>query len=91
MRRTLVPTTLAVVLGLAGCEGMTRQEQMLVGGLAGATAGLITANALRASSDWTIIAALAGATAGTLVAHDNARDRCAYARGDGRYAVRPCR
>jgi len=64
---------------------------MLVGGLTGATAGLVTANALNASSDWTIITALAGATAGTLVAHNRATNRCAYARGDGRYVVDACR
>ncbi len=81
---------LTAILALAACEGMTRQEQMVVGGLTGAALGGLTAKALENDDDWMIIGALAGATIGTLVAQNNATQECAYARGDGTYYVRPC-
>jgi hypothetical protein len=80
----------AATLALAACAGMTPQERMVVGGLAGATTGLIVADALNANRNWTIIAALAGATAGTLVARNSATGECAYSNGDGTYRVGPC-
>lgn len=88
MRKTAF--ALAAVAALAACEGMTPQERMVVGGLAGATAGLILADTLRADRNWTIIAALAGATAGTLVARNTATGQCAYARGDGTFYTGAC-
>lgn len=75
---------------LSGCENMTRDEQLVVGGLAGATVGALTAKTLDADRDWIIIGTLAGATAGTLVARNNATRSCAYARGDGTYYSAPC-
>lgn len=80
----------AAILALGACEGMTRQEQMVVGGLTGAALGGLTAKALENDDDWVIIGALAGAAVGTLVAQNNATKDCAYARGDGTYYVRPC-
>lgn len=81
---------LTAILALGACEGMTRQEQMVVGGLTGAALGGLTAKALENDDDWVIIGALAGAAVGTLVAQNNATKDCAYARGDGTYYVRPC-
>ena len=83
--------TLACVgaLSLSACQ-MTTNEQAMVGGLVGAGAGLITANALGANSSWTVIAVLAGAAAGTMVARNNATNECAYANGDGTYRTGPC-
>ncbi len=80
----------AAILALGACEGMTRQERMVTGGLTGAALGGLTAKALENDSDWVIIGALAGAAIGTMVAQNNATNDCAYARGDGTYYVRPC-
>ena len=83
---------IAIAAGLlvAGCENLTPEQRTVVGVTAGAAAGLITAEALKADDDWRLIAALAGAAAGTLVAQNSATDRCAYARGDGTYYTAPC-
>ena len=89
MKTVIGATVLAATVALAGCQ-MTSQEAMVFGPLAGAAAGLITANALNASRDWQIIAALGGAAAGTLVATNNATRTCAYARGDGTFFEAPC-
>lgn len=90
MRKTVIIPIFAAALAVAGCQGMTSGERMVVGGLGGATAGLITARILNADRDWTIIAALAGATAGTLVARNQDSGQCAYSRGDGTYRVARC-
>lgn len=89
MRKTALIAACASVIALAGCN-MTPGQSMVVGGLGGATVGALTATALQADTNWTIIAALAGATAGTLVARNAATGQCAYARGDGTYVRRPC-
>lgn len=81
---------LAALAILSACEGMTRQERMVTGGLTGAALGALTAKALENDRDWIIIGALAGAAVGTLVAQNSATNECAYARGDGTYSVRPC-
>lgn len=90
MKRNVLSLVSIACLAVAGCETMTREEQMVVGGLAGATVGLVTANAFDASTDWKIMAALAGAAAGTLVARNNATAQCAYAVGNGTYRILPC-
>jgi osmotically inducible lipoprotein OsmB len=90
MRKSVILLATASTVFLAGCEGMTSQERMVVGGLAGAAVGVVAADVLRADRNWTIIAALAGATAGALVARNQQTGECAYARGDGTYVVRPC-
>lgn len=77
-------------LALAGCTMTTEQERMLVGGAIGAGAGLLTASALGASRNWTVISTLAGAAAGTLVARNRATGECAYAVGDGTFRTGPC-
>ncbi|MCB4457869.1 glycine zipper 2TM domain-containing protein [Leisingera sp. McT4-56] len=83
--------SLLIALGLLpACENLTPEQRTVVGITAGAAAGLITADALKADDDWRLIAALAGAAAGTLVAQNNAAGRCAYAHGDGTYYTRPC-
>ncbi len=90
MRNLFIPAGLGLAMLLAGCENMTREEQLLVGGLTGAAAGIVTASALGAGGGWTVVSALGGAAVGTLVARDYANNRCAYARRDGRYDVRRC-
>lgn len=81
---------ISAVTATAGCEDMTPGQRTVVGVTAGAAAGLITAEALDANSNWRLIAALAGAAAGTLVAQNTATGRCAYARGDGTYYTAAC-
>lgn len=90
MRHQILSIVSAAALALAGCQGMTTEEQMIVGGLTGAVLGVVTAEALDANPQWTILAVLAGAAAGTLVARNNAEDNCAYAKGDGTYEIRRC-
>ncbi|MCI2399008.1 glucose-6-phosphate isomerase [Aliiroseovarius subalbicans] len=89
MRKQLILLACASSLAIAGCN-MTTQEQMVVGGVVGGAAGLLTANALNANTNWTILAVLAGAAAGSLVAKNNATGECAYAKGDGTYYTAPC-
>ena len=85
--------TMFALCGLAllpACENLTSEQRTVVGVTAGAAAGLITADLLKADDDWRIIAALAGAAAGTLVAQNTDTGQCAYARGDGTYYRAPC-
>jgi len=89
MFRKTVSLAFASALALSACQ-MTRNEQVVVGGLVGAGAGLITAKALNANDNWTIIAVLSGAAAGTLVARNNVDNQCAYSNGDGTYRTGPC-
>ncbi|MFU1476940.1 glycine zipper 2TM domain-containing protein [Roseovarius sp. C7] len=78
------------MLALGACETMTADQRTVAGVAGGAAAGLITADALGADDDWRLISALAGAAAGTVVAQNNQRNVCAYARGDGTYYEAPC-
>ena len=87
----ILPLALAATLAATGCMQMTPQEQNELGGaLVGATIGTITASALGANRNWTILTALAGAAAGVMVARNNATGECAYSRGDGTYYTAPC-
>ncbi|GAA5065682.1 hypothetical protein KUV65_07250 [Maritalea mobilis] len=90
MKKIFAPIALVAALGTAGCQNLSPQDQANLGLLAGAGAGLITANALNANANWTIVAALAGAAVGTLVARNAQTGNCAYSNGDGTYTVRPC-
>jgi len=90
MRRIILTTAIAGTLALAGCENMTTDQQMAVGGLTGATLGVITAKAFDVDREWLLVAALAGATAGTIVARNQADQTCAVAVGDGTYRVVRC-
>lgn len=89
MHKTVVTLACISTLALGGCQ-LTEQQQMMAGGAAGAAAGLLTASALGANTNWTILAALGGAAAGTLVAQNRATGQCAYAVGDGTYRTGPC-
>ncbi|MGB8623970.1 MAG: glucose-6-phosphate isomerase [Paracoccaceae bacterium] len=91
MRKILLMTACASLLAASGCDNMSRHDQdMVIGGLAGATIGILTAKALNADDDWVIIAGLAGATVGTLVARNQKTNECAYARADGTYRIVRC-
>jgi len=89
MKQTTLALALAAPLALAGCMN-PYQERQLGGALIGGSLGFITAKALDADSDWVVVSTLAGAAAGTLVARNTARNRCAYATGDGHYRVAHC-
>lgn len=89
MRKVFTITVLAGAMALAGCQ-MTQQERMIAGGLIGAGAGLLTANALNANPNWTVVSTLAGAAVGTLVARNAQTNECAYKVGPDRYEVRRC-
>jgi len=85
--------TMIALCGLAllpSCDDLTSDQRTVVGVTAGAAAGLVTADILKADDDWRLIAALAGAAAGTVVAQNMETGRCAYARGDGTYYRAPC-
>lgn len=89
MRQTVLALALTAPVAVAGC--MTPQQQNQVGGaLIGGSLGFITAKALDADDDWTVVSTLGGAAAGTLVARNAANNQCAYATGDGRYRRGPC-
>jgi osmotically inducible lipoprotein OsmB len=81
----------AAALSLSACAGMDPNERMAVGALAGAAAGIIAADVLRADRNWTMVAALGGAAAGVLVARNAATGQCAYSDGRGRAYTGPCR
>ncbi|WP_101068577.1 glucose-6-phosphate isomerase [Roseovarius salinarum] len=89
MKKTIVALACAGSLALSGCMTMNQQRQV-AGGVAGGTIGLITAKALDASDEWTIVSTLAGATAGSMVARNTSNDRCAYKTTTGEYRVAPC-
>lgn len=90
MRKLHILTAGAAMLALVGCENMTQEGRVVAGAAGGAAAGLIAAEAFGADSDWKLISALGGAAAGTMVAQNNARNTCAYARGDGTYYEAAC-
>jgi outer membrane lipoprotein SlyB len=89
MKHTLLSLAIAAPIALAGCS-TAYQERQLGGALFGGTLGFITAKALDADDDWTVISTLGGAAAGTLVARNTASNKCAYATRDGRYRVDEC-
>ena len=91
MHKPFVTLALAASLALPGCMEMTPSEQNEAGGaLVGATVGLITAKALGANTNWTVLTTLAGAAAGVMVARNQNTGECAYSRGDGTYYTAPC-
>ena len=90
MKKWITAAALTAVLGLGACENLTSNQRTVAGVAGGAAAGLLTAKALGADSDWQLISALGGAAAGTVVAQNNQRKVCAYSRGDGTYYEAAC-
>lgn len=90
MLRNSALAILIAALTMSSCADMSRDEQILVGGLAGATVALITAEALDIDDDWVIVTALAGATVGALVARNRATNECAYKWRGNQYRVVRC-
>jgi len=88
-RMTTAIAILAVAL-FPACEDQGSENDVLAGAIAGAAIGYVTAEIIEADDDWQLLAILAGAAAGTLVARNHRTNRCAYARGNGRYYTRPC-
>ncbi|MCI2394004.1 glucose-6-phosphate isomerase [Aliiroseovarius sediminis] len=91
MKKTLLTLTCVAALALSACNRpLTDQEKTIVGGVAGIGAGLITANAIGANKNWTVLTTLAGAAAGIMVARNQHTNQCAYSNGDGTYRTAPC-
>lgn len=90
MKKWTIAIAGASILALSACDNMTSGQRTAAGLAGGAAAGLITAEALGADDDWRLISALGGAAAGTVVAQNQQRKICAYARGDGTYYEAPC-
>jgi osmotically inducible lipoprotein OsmB len=81
----------ASALALAACDGLSPNERAAVGGLTGAAAGVIAADAFGLDRNWTVVAALGGAAAGVLVARNTQTGLCAYSDGRGGYYQASCR
>jgi osmotically inducible lipoprotein OsmB len=90
MKSSIFAVLAALSLALPACTPTTVGEQQVIGGLSGAAIGFISAEALEADDDWTVIATLAGAAAGALVARNTTTRTCAYSNGDGTYTTRAC-
>jgi hydrogenase/urease accessory protein HupE len=92
MKKSVLSLACAASLALTACMSrpLPAQETGVAGSLAGIGAGIITANALDANKNWTVLLTLAGAAAGQLVARNYQTNQCAYANGDGTYRTRPC-
>lgn len=69
---------------------LTDQKKTIIGGVAGTSAGLITANAIGANRNWTVLTTLVGAAAGIMVARNYHTNMCAYSNGDGTYRQKHC-
>ena len=59
---------LSAALALSGCAGMTQDQRFAAGGLAGAAAGLVAADALKSNKTGRIAGTLIGAAAGSTYA-----------------------
>lgn len=90
MGRHLLVLAAAGMLTIPACSDLTDDQKVVLGGVAGATVGVLTADALGANDNWKILAALGGAVAGTLVARNEVTKRCAYADGNGTYYTAEC-
>lgn len=92
MKKSVLTLACVASLALSACMNrpLTDQEKTIAGGLAGIGAGLITANAIGANKNWTVLTTMAGAAAGIMVARNSHTNMCAYSNGDGTYRQAPC-
>ncbi len=91
MKKAVLTLACVATLAATACNRpLTDQEKTIVGGVAGIGAGLLTANAIGANKNWTVISSLAGAAAGIMVARNYQTNQCAYSNGDGTYRTAPC-
>lgn len=92
MKKSVLTLACVASLALTACMNrpLTDQEKTIIGGVAGIGAGLITANAIGANKNWTVLTTMAGAAAGIMVARNYQTNMCAYSNGDGTYRQRPC-
>ncbi|WP_133489627.1 glucose-6-phosphate isomerase [Aliiroseovarius marinus] len=92
MKKSVLTLACVASLALTACMSrpLTDQEKTIIGGVAGIGAGLITANAIGANKNWTVLTTLAGAAAGIMVARNYHTNQCAYSNGDGTYRTAPC-
>lgn len=70
--------TLATVVLLTGCAGMTDQEQRMA---TGAAIGGVAVGAMTGSWGWGAVGAAAGAGTGFLIEQQRQRERDAFERG----------
>lgn len=91
MKKALIGATLFAATAVSACQ-LTETEAMIVGGIAGGTAGLIAANVVDANPEWRAVAVAGGAVAGTLIARNTVTGQCAYSKGpdSDEYEVRAC-
>jgi osmotically inducible lipoprotein OsmB len=85
MKPSLIAALAAATLALAACES-TETRTVIVN----PTPATLTAEALAADRNWTVVGALSGAAVGTLVARNAETGACAYVMGDGTYRVANC-
>lgn len=71
--RTLVLAAGCIIL--AGCGNLTQDQRFAAGGLAGAAAGLATADALKSNKSGKIVGTLAGAAIGSTYAANTGGSR----------------
>lgn len=91
MKKTVLTIACIASLAVSACNRpLTNQEKTIIGGVGGIAAGLITANAIGANKNWTVLTTLAGAAAGIMVARNHHTNQCAYSNGDGTYRTAPC-
>lgn len=91
MNKIILSLALVGSMTLSACMQMSESDRRDVGGATvGGAVGLITAKALDANSNWTVLSTLAGAAAGVMVARNQETGECAYSNGDGTYRTGPC-
>ncbi|KAA0920281.1 glucose-6-phosphate isomerase [Aquicoccus porphyridii] len=91
MNKTILTLALVSSMTLSACMQMSESDRRDIGGATvGGAIGLITAKALGANNNWTILSTLAGSAAGVMVARNQATGECAYSNGDGTYRTGPC-
>ena len=90
MRHIFITLSAASLLAVSACDNLSDRDNAILGGVAGATVGVLTADALGANDNWKILAGLGGAVAGVLVARNETTNECAYSNGDGTYRTAPC-
>ena len=90
MKNSITALALSAALAAPACTPYATSDET-AGAVVGGAVGALTATALDASPEWTIIGTLAGAGVGAMVARNSRTGECAYSNGDGTYYRAPCR
>lgn len=85
-------STFIVAVGLTALSacGALGNRDTVSSDRVGAGFGAITPAILSERRDWNIVADMSGAPPGEIVARNDARGFCAYARGDATFYTAPC-